>query len=132
MVRPNYRLTVPTSYLIRAPIHLGVNVLAVLIFSRPGMRDRMMFEHEKYCASGTFSGAYVENFSFFWPYSDQDIINYSHDRDRYEFSPVFLEYVYEYKNWTMKAGFYEKCPEMQYDVPVFQNINSVTELGILV
>ncbi|OAP58050.1 hypothetical protein AYL99_07140 [Fonsecaea erecta] len=90
----------------------------------PGMRDRMIFEHEKYTATGVFSAAYVENFSFFWPYSNKEIFVYDHLRDRHDFSPVFLQYVYNYENWTMKPGFFEKYPEMRYDVPVLErNIN---------
>jgi hypothetical protein len=77
----------------------------------------MVFEHEKYAATGVFSAAYVENFSFFWPYSNKEIFVYDHLRDRHDFSPVFLQYVYNYENWTMKPGFFEKCPEMRYDVP---------------
>ncbi|KAK6387583.1 hypothetical protein LTS17_000852 [Exophiala oligosperma] len=91
----------------------------------PGMRDRMVFEHEKYSASGLFSAAYVENFSFFWPYSDKEIFVYDPFRDRHEFSPVFLQHVYNYENWTMKPGFFERCPEMRYDVPVFQRSSSM-------
>lgn len=89
------------------------------------MRDRMVFEHEKYSASGLFSAAYVENFSFFWPYSDKEIFVYDPFRDRHEFSPVFLQHVYNYENWTMKPGFFERCPEMRYDVPVFQRSSSM-------
>lgn len=84
------------------------------------MRDRLVFEHEKYTTSGLFSAAYVDNFSFFWPYSDEDIFRYDPLQDQFEFSPVFLEHVYNYKNWTMKAAFFNVCPEMKYDVPAFE------------
>ncbi|KEF55710.1 uncharacterized protein A1O9_08460 [Exophiala aquamarina CBS 119918] len=93
----------------------------------PGMRDRLVFEHEKYTASGLFSAAYVENFSFFWPYPDEEIFHYDPLQDQFEFSPVFLHYVYNYKNWTMKAGFFETCPEMKYDVPAFENSATTAE-----
>ncbi|KAJ9612558.1 hypothetical protein H2200_004155 [Cladophialophora chaetospira] len=88
---------------------------------RPGMRDRLVFEHEKYNATGVFSAAYVDNFTFFWPYSDSDIFRYDPLLDRYELCPLFLQYVYNYKNWKMKAGFFERCPEMRYDVPAFED-----------
>ena len=41
---------------------------------------------------------------------------------RYEVSKVFLEYAYDFKNWTMKAEFFKKFPEMQHDVPAY-NVN---------
>ena len=104
---------------------LVIDVSTALISYRPGMRDRMIFEYEKYSATGVFSAAYVENFSFFWPFSEQEIFRYDPLHDRYEFCPIFLQYVYNYKNWTMKAGFFDTCPEMRYDVPAFEDTTIV-------
>jgi hypothetical protein len=54
------------------------------------------------------------------PFAEHDIFQYDVLRDRYEFSALFLEYVYDLGNWTMTGGFFERCPEMQYDVPRFE------------
>ncbi|KAI1610163.1 hypothetical protein EDD36DRAFT_316837 [Exophiala viscosa] len=82
----------------------------------PSLRDRLVFEHKKYTATGTFSAAFVENFNFHWPYSDRDIFAYNPTTNRYEVSKLFLEYAYNFKNWTMKPGFFKKFPEMQHDI----------------
>jgi hypothetical protein len=31
-------------------------------------------------------------------------------------SKIFLEYAYNFKNWTMRPGFFKKFPEMQHDI----------------
>jgi len=82
----------------------------------PGLRDRLVFEHKKYTSTGAFSAAFVENFNFHWPYSDQEMFAYSPVHNRYEVSKIFLDYAYNFKNWTMKPGFFKKFPEMQHDI----------------
>ncbi|KIW81723.1 hypothetical protein Z517_04749 [Fonsecaea pedrosoi CBS 271.37] len=86
----------------------------------PGLRDRLVFEHKKYTSTGDFSAAFVENFNFYWPYSDRDIFAYNPMQNRYEVSKIFLEYAYNFKNWTMKPGFFKKFPEMQHDIAAFE------------
>lgn len=83
---------------------------------RPGLRDRLVFEHEKYTKTGDFSAAFVKCFNFYWPYSDRDIFAYNPDSGRFEISNIFLEYAYNFKNWTMKPEFFKKFPEMQHDI----------------
>ncbi|EXJ68623.1 uncharacterized protein A1O5_08417 [Cladophialophora psammophila CBS 110553] len=86
----------------------------------PGLRDRLVFEHKKYTSTGDFSAAFVENFNFYWPYSDRDIFAYNPVQNRYEVSKIFLEYAYNFKNWTMRPGFFKKFPEMQHDIAAFE------------
>ena len=86
----------------------------------PGLRDRLVFEHKKYTSTGNFSAAFVENFNFYWPFSDRDIFAFNPQNNRYEVSKVFLEYAYNFKNWTMKPGFFKKFPEMQHDIAAFE------------
>lgn len=75
-----------------------------------------MFEYQKYTATGAFSAAFVEYFNFHWPYADRDIFAYDPQHNRYEVSKIFLEYAYNFKNWTMRPGFFKKFPEMQHDI----------------
>ncbi|KAK5046131.1 hypothetical protein LTR84_008588 [Exophiala bonariae] len=90
----------------------------------PGLRDRLVFEHKKYTSTGTFSAAFVEYFNFYWPFSDRDIFAFNPQNNRYEVSRVFLEYAYDFKNWTMKPGFFKKFPEMQHDIAAFEETGS--------
>jgi hypothetical protein len=64
---------------------------------RPGLRDRLVFEHKKYTSTGDFSAAFVENFNFHWPYSDRDIFAYNPTHNRYEVSKIFVEHAYNFK-----------------------------------
>jgi hypothetical protein len=84
----------------------------------PGMRDRLVFEHEKYTGTGDFSAAFVNNFNFYWPYTEREIYTFNPQSQRYEVSNVFLQYAYDFKNWTMRPEFFKKFPEMQHDVPM--------------
>ncbi|KIX02946.1 uncharacterized protein Z518_06496 [Rhinocladiella mackenziei CBS 650.93] len=86
----------------------------------PGLRDRLVFEHEKYTATGAFSAAFVEHFNFHWPYSDREIFAYNPVLNRYEVSKIFLEYAHNFRNWTMKPAFFKKFPEMQHDIAAFE------------
>lgn len=88
--------------------------------SRPGLRDRLVFEHKKYTSTGAFSAAFVDSFNFYWPYSDRDIFAYDPVHNRYEVSKIFLDYAYNFKNWTMKPDFFKKFPEMQHDIAAFE------------
>ena len=85
----------------------------------PGMRDRLVFEHDKYTRTGEFSAAFVNNFNFHWPYTEREIYTFNPTSQAYEVSNIFLEYAYDFKNWTMKPEFFRKFPEMQHDVPAF-------------
>lgn len=87
--------------------------------SRPALRDRLVFEYQKYTSTGAFSKAFVENFNFYWPYPDRDIFVYDPANDGYEISPMFLRHAYEIRNWTMKPAFFKQFPEMQHDIPLF-------------
>ncbi|KAK5312448.1 hypothetical protein LTR93_011319 [Exophiala xenobiotica] len=40
----------------------------------PGLRDRFIFEYKKYTNCGAFSGAFVDNFHFYWPFSESDYL----------------------------------------------------------
>lgn len=93
----------------------SLNTEAVFSF-RPSLRDRLVFEHKKYTSTGDFSAAFVANFDFYWPYSDREIFAYNPVQNRYEVSKIFLEYAYNFKNWTMKPDFFKKFPEMQHDI----------------
>ena len=85
----------------------------------PGLRDRLVFEHEKYNTTGDFSAAFVNNFNFYWPYTEREIFSFNEAMNTYEVSKVFLEYAYDFKNWTMRSEFFKKFPEMQHDIPEF-------------
>ena len=83
----------------------------------PGMRDRLVFEHVKYTSTGDFSAAFVKNFNFNWPYTDEKMYTFNPMIQQYEVSKLFLEHAYDFKNWTMKPEFFKLFPEMQHDVP---------------
>ncbi|KAK5447908.1 hypothetical protein LTS15_009407 [Exophiala xenobiotica] len=110
---PNFFRPRPSQETIQHPA-----VIDFLIW--PGLRDRLVFEHKKYTATGALSAAFVKNFNFYWPYSDRDIFGHNPATDRYEVSKVFLEYVYSFKNWTMRPGFFQQFPEMQDDIAMFE------------
>ncbi|RFU33263.1 hypothetical protein B7463_g3048, partial [Scytalidium lignicola] len=42
----------------------------------PGLRDRLVFSHEKYTRTGEFSAMYCNCLRFHWPFPDTDILTY--------------------------------------------------------
>ncbi|KAJ9612903.1 hypothetical protein H2200_002844 [Cladophialophora chaetospira] len=86
----------------------------------PGLRDRLVFEHKRYTSTGDFSAAFVANFNFNWPFSERNIFTCNPISGKYEVSTTFLEFAYNFKNWTMKPAFFKSFPEMQHDIPVWE------------
>lgn len=85
----------------------------------PGLRDRLVFEHQKYERDAQFNADFVRYYNFYWPYSDEQIFTFDPLQGRYEVSKLFQEYAFDLKNWTMRPGFFKRFPEMQHDIPMF-------------
>lgn len=83
----------------------------------PGLRDRLVFSHKRYTSTGDFSAAFCENLHFNWPFSDDEILLFDQVSQTYRISPLFEEYAFDMKNWTMNEGFFEKYVEMKHDIP---------------
>jgi hypothetical protein len=93
-------------------LHFAYNV-----HLRPGLRDRLVFSHKRYTITGDFSAAFCENLHFHWPFSNDEIMIFDPASQTFMLSPLFQEYAFDLKNWTMKEGFFEKYREMRYDIP---------------
>lgn len=85
----------------------------------PGLRERLVFEYEKYNVDGTFSFCFVEYFHFYWPFADEQVAQYDQTGLICGLSKIFLEFVYELKHWTMLPGFFENFPELRADIDMF-------------
>ncbi|KAK5947430.1 hypothetical protein PMZ80_001580 [Knufia obscura] len=85
----------------------------------PGLRERLVFEYEKYNVDGDFSFCFVEYFHFFWPYADEQVAQYDQTGLICGLSKLFREFVYELKHWTMLPGFFDRFPEMRADIDMF-------------
>ena len=110
---PKYLLPRPSQQRIQHPA-----VIDYLVW--PGLRDRLVFEHDKYTRTGDFSAAFVKYANFNWPYGEGDIFAINPNTGQWEVSKLFLEHVYEYRNWTMKKEFFRMFPEMEHDMNVFE------------
>lgn len=85
----------------------------------PGLRERLVFEYERYTVDGQFSFCFVEYFHFNWPYPDEQVAQYDQTGLICGLSKLFREFVYELKNWTMRPGFFERFPEMKADIDMW-------------
>jgi hypothetical protein len=108
---PKYLLPRPSQQRIQHPA-----VIDYLVW--PGLRDRLVFEHDKYTRTGEFSAAFVKYAHFDWPYGDNEIYTLNPATGRWEVSKIFLEYVYDYSKWMMKPDFFKQFPEMIHDMNV--------------
>lgn len=84
---------------------------------RPGLRDRLVFSHRRYTLTGDFSAAFCEHMNFNWPFPDDQILLFDRLSQTYRISPLFEEYAFDMKNWTMDEAFFEKYMEMRHDIP---------------
>jgi hypothetical protein len=87
----------------------------------PGLRDRLVFSHKHYTSTGDFSAAFCENLHFNWPYPDDQILLFDQISQTYRISPLFEQYAFDMKNWTMDEAFFEKYMEMRHDIPCSNN-----------
>lgn len=110
---PRYLLPRPSQQRIQHPA-----VIDYLVW--PGLRDRLVFEHEKYTRTGEFSAAFVKYAHFDWPFGDDEIFVWDQARGEWSVNEVFLERVYDYRCWSMLPGFVEQFPEMRWDVNVWE------------
>lgn len=110
---PKYLLPRPSQQRIQHPA-----VIDYLCW--PGLRDRLVFEHEKYTATGEFSAAFVKYAHFDWPYTDDEILLPDVATGEWRVSERFLEKCYDYRAWTMLPGFFELYPEMVHDIAMWE------------
>lgn len=86
----------------------------------PGLRERLVFEYEKYQIGGEFSFCFVEFFHFYWPYPDEQVARYEQDSGLISgLSRLFREFVFDLKNFTMLPAFFESFPEMRADIDMW-------------
>lgn len=110
---PKYLLPRPSQQRIQHPA-----VIDYIVW--PGLRERLVFEHDKYTRTGDFSAAFVQYSHFDWPYSEAEIFAVNPSTGQFEVSKLFLDHVYDHRNWTMKPDFFRMFPEMEHDVNVYQ------------
>jgi hypothetical protein len=103
-----------------ASIALFLHLLADIPYLRPGLRDRLVFTHERYTSNGDFSRAFCACLRFFWPFGDDDILTFDPVSQTYKLSPLFEKYASDAKNWTMNEAFFVNYPEMSDDIPASQ------------
>jgi Domain of unknown function (DUF3425) len=85
---------------------------------RPGLRDRLVFSYKRYISTGDFSAAFIKNCHFHWPFSDDEISVFDPALQKHRISPLFEEFAFDLKNWTMDEEFFDKFVEMRHDMPV--------------
>ncbi|ETN41768.1 uncharacterized protein HMPREF1541_03705 [Cyphellophora europaea CBS 101466] len=110
---PKYLLARPSQQRIQHPA-----VIDYLVW--PGLRDRLVFEHDKYTRTGAFSAAFVKYSHFDWPYSEREIYALNANTGQWEVSKLFLDHVYDYSKWTMKPEFFQLFPEMIHDMNIYE------------
>jgi hypothetical protein len=84
----------------------------------PGLRDQLVFEHNRYATNAEFSHRYCADLRFNWPYPDHEIFTFDTNRNSYTFSQRFKQSACDLKNWTMDAKFFETFEEMIGNVPM--------------
>lgn len=110
---PKYLLPRPSQQRLQHPA-----VIDYLVW--PGLRDRLVFEHEKYTRTGEFSAAFVKYAHFDWPYTDDDIFIPDASTGDWRVSENFLQKVYDHRSWSMLPGFFDLYPEMIHDIPKYE------------
>lgn len=115
---PENKAKVPPWFLPRPAQDRIEHPLVIDFLVWPGLRERLVFEYEKYTMTGEFSFCFVEYFHFDWPYPDEQVAQYDPRTGGLicGLSKLFREQVFDLKNWTMERGFFESFPEMRADI----------------
>lgn len=94
----------------------------LLIFiCRPGLRDRLVFEHTNYTKTGEFSSFYCNHLCFDWPFPETEIYAFEARENRFRLSPKFMEYALDLNRWSMDRAFLARYPEMKHDIPAYED-----------
>lgn len=114
------RSNVPHWFLPRPAQNRIEHPLVIDFLVWPGLRERLVFEYEKYTVNGEFSHCFVEYFHFHFPYPDEQVARYDpHTGLICGLSKLFRDHVFELKNWTMLPAFFNSFPEMRADIDMF-------------
>lgn len=82
----------------------------------PGLRDHLVFSHNRYAPNAEFSHRFCEDLRFNWPYPDQDIFTFDAQRNSFAFSRKFKSAACDLANWTMDQRFFETFAELTGNV----------------
>lgn len=111
------KASVPTWFLPRPAQEKIQHPLVIDFLIWPGLRERLVFEYEKYnTADGDFSYCFVEYFHFDWPYADEATCLSDQNGLICGLSKLFKETVHDLKNFTMLPAFFDRFPEMKADI----------------
>jgi hypothetical protein len=84
----------------------------------PGLREILVFEHNRYAPNPEFSQRFCEDLRFNWPYPDEEIFCFDAVKNSYTFSPRFKQCAGDIRNWTMDAKFFEAFEDMIGAIPM--------------
>ncbi|KAK5100829.1 hypothetical protein LTR70_001135 [Exophiala xenobiotica] len=113
------KLQVPAWFLPRPAQERIQHPLVIDFLVWPGLRERLVFEYEKYTATGDFSFCFVEYFHFYWPYPNEQVAQYDQSGLICGLSKLYHDFVYDLKHWTMLPPFFDRFPEMRADIDMF-------------
>lgn len=85
----------------------------------PGLRERLVFEYERYTSDGDFSFCFVEYFHFYWPLADEATAQCDQTGSICGLTKIFKEFAFELKNFTMLPAFFVRFPEMRADIDMW-------------
>jgi len=116
---PENKAKVPPWFLPRPAQERIQHPLVIDFLVWPGLRERLVFEYEKYNVGGDFSFCFVEYFHFYWPFADEQVAQYDQTGLISGLSKLFREFIYDLRHWTMLPPFFERFPEMRADIDMF-------------
>jgi hypothetical protein len=87
----------------------------------PGLRDRLVFEHQSYTKTGEFSSFYCNHLHFYWPFAEDQIYTFDPHTRCFQISQRFKEYAFDLKNWTMDRTFLARYPELKHDISAVED-----------
>lgn len=104
---------------------------------RPGFREHMVFNHDKYC-NNAWAWSFVTSYHFLWPFEIRDAYHRKAETSFYRLSTSFLEAANDLRSYTLDSSFINVNPEFLGDVPQYNSIcpqlgefqeNSVREIS---
>lgn len=88
----------------------------------PGMRERLVFDSNKYYSSEAFHRMFTHSFCFVWPFSLYDTFVAGKRSQLMQFSSELLRRFNNLNYWVMDGALLKHFPEFAGDVPAYNTI----------
>ncbi|KAL1306647.1 hypothetical protein AAFC00_005322 [Neodothiora populina] len=91
-------------------------------FVWPGVRERIVFDQDRYYSSESFLKLFSSSACFIWPFDIADTFIEDKRTRLLQFSPELVRRLYNIRFWSIDVAFLNEYPEFVGDIPTYNSI----------